>query len=174
MGDFSLVTKTRGYYFETNFESKLNVHFKRTNTVYSWSRVPFFIYGVLLAKTWISNEGETLIVNHRTKETCLTKYYPPPMSIFSKEPINKIECLIRDANKRVHFLVEGCCSTHLDYARVLEPTQLNMHNIFNNLKSKLKLGPRTFLWKNIDIRYNKSVTHIVICIQNFIKSYFSG
>ena len=155
MCDISFETKPRGYYFETVFVSKFLVHFKRTNTVYSWSRVPCFINGVLRAKIWFSNEGETLIVNHRTKETCLTKYYPPPVSLLSKEPINinKVECFIRDTNERVHFLVEGCSSTHLDYARVLVPQKLdNNDNSVHGLKNRLKLGEKTFLWKNIDIR----------------------
>ena len=153
MLDTSIETKLKGYNVEVTFTKKVHLHFKKNNTMYTWQRVSSNIYGILRANLWISNEGETLIVNHRTKETCLTKYYPPPMSIFSKEPINKIECLIRDANERVHFLVEGCCSTHLDYARVLVPQKLdNNEKIFHDLKNRLKLGERTFLWKNIDTR----------------------
>ena len=153
MVDTSMILKLKGYNLEATFTKKIHLLFTKSNTMYTWKNVSYNINGVLRAKIWFSKEGETIIVNHRTNETCLTKYYPPPVSLFSKEPINKVECLIRDTNERVHFLVEGCSSTHLDYARVLVPQKLDSNEkIFHDLKNRLKLGEKTFLWKNIDIR----------------------
>ena len=110
--DSGVETKPRGYYFETSFSNKVHLHFKRSNMVYAWPRVSSYIYGVLYGRLWISNEGQTQIVNHTTNEVCLCKYYPPS-SMFSKEPLNRVLCIIRDSNMMAKYVIEGCSSVEL-------------------------------------------------------------
>ena len=117
--------------------------------VYAWSRVSSYVYGVLYGRFWISNEGQTQIVNHMTNEVCLCKYYPQS-SIFSKEPINRVLCVIRDSNMMVKYVIEGYSSVELYYSQVLN--QQRITSIDGDVLSKLNLGKKTLLWKQIEYR----------------------
>ena len=153
MYETSFETTSKGYFFETSFSNKLHLHFKKTNTYYTWKRVNSYIYGILLGKLWISNEGETIITNHKTKETCLCRYYPPSSlfpnkqsrSLFhNKDPINRVEAIVRDSKQMAHYVVEGISSTHLDYAKVLRSKKVES---IRDLK-KLSIDKRKPLWEN--------------------------
>ena len=147
--DSGVETKPRGYYFETSFSNKVHLHFKRTNMVYAWSRVSSFIYGVLYGRFWISNEGQTQIVNHTTNEVCLCKYYPPS-SMLSKEPLNRVLCVIRDSNMMARYVIEGYSSVEIYYSQVLNPQRIT--SLDGDVLSKLHLSNRTILWTQIEYR----------------------
>ena len=118
--------------------------------MYTWSRVSSYIYGVLYGKFWISNEGETQIVNHRTNETCLMKYFPAK-SLFSKEPLNRVISIIRDANLMGKYVIEGFSSEQLNYSRILNPQKIT--SISGDTLSRLNLTTdKIQLWKQIEIR----------------------
>ena len=149
----SVDTKPKGYYFETSFTNKIHLYFKQTNTMYSWSRVPSYVYGVLYGKLWISNEGKTEIMNHKTKEICLCKYYPAK-SMFSKEPLNRVLCIVRDSNMMAKYVIEGVSSEQLDYSMVLNPIKIT--SIESDTLSKLNLSPGKLLWKQLEYRFKKN------------------
>ena len=117
--------------------------------MYTWSRVSSYIYGVLYGKFWISNEGETQIVNHRTNETCLMKYFPAK-SLFSKEPLNRVVCIIRDRNMIGKYVIDGFSSEQLNYSQILNPQKITSIN--GDTLSKLNLGPMIMLWKQLEYR----------------------
>ena len=117
--------------------------------IYTWSRVSSYVYGVLYGRFWISNEGQTQIVNHTTNEVCLSKYFPPS-SMFSKEPVNRVLCIIRDSNMMAKYVIDGYSSVELSYSQVLNPQIVTSLN--GDVLSKLKLGQRTLLWKQIEYR----------------------
>jgi hypothetical protein len=147
--DTGVDTKPRGYYFETSFSNKVHLHFKRTNMLYAWSRVSSYIYGALYGKLWISNEGQIQIVNYTTNEVCLCKFYAPSL-MFSKEPLNRVLCIIRDSNMMAKYVIEGYSSVELSYSQVLNPQRVTSLN--GDVLSKLNLGKKTLLWKQIELR----------------------
>ena len=142
-------TKPRGYYFETNCVHKAHLRFKTTKTMYTWCRVPAYAFGILYGKLWVSNEGETQIVNHRTNETCLMKYFPAK-SLFSKEPLNRVVCIIRDRNMIGKYVIDGFSSEQLNYSQILNPQKITSIN--GDTLSKLNLGPMIMLWKQLEYR----------------------
>ena len=143
-------TKPRGYYFETNCVHKAHLRFKTTKTMYTWCRVPAYAFGILYGKLWVSNEGETQIVNHRTNETCLMKYFPAK-SLFSKEPLNRVVCIIRDENMMGKYVIEGDCNDELYFSTVLTP--IRVLKISDELLSKLNLSKKILLWKKPLLEY---------------------
>ena len=108
-----------------------------------------YVYGVLYGRFWLSNEGQTQIVNHATNEVCLCKYYPPS-SMLSKEPLNRVLCVIRDSNMMARYVIEGYSSVEIYYSQVLNPQRIT--SLDGDVLSKLHLSNRTILWTQIEYR----------------------
>ena len=139
-----MASKFRGNYVEATVTGLNQFKFKKSGNDYTMSSgVKTYINNILVGKFWINFQGEVSIVNHRTNEVCLLKYFP--YSYFSKDPPNKIMGVIKDSKNIAKYVLEGICTENLECFEVLNQQKVNT---FDEIKKLKKEYPR-LLWKHI-------------------------
>ena len=130
--DLSGAAKFKGHYVELTPVGSTHIHFKKNDMHYSWKQENVYANGILVAKLWVSFEGEYTMVNHKTQETCVMKYHSPP-SLFSKEGYHRVTCLIKDASGMVRYVIDGTFNKSLECFTVLNPKSIASFNQLNEL-----------------------------------------
>ena len=134
-------SKFKGNYIEIIAKGVHHLKFNKNGNYYTWSGVKSYANNILVGQLWINFQGEVSIVNHRTNEVCLLKYFP--YSYFSKDPPNKIMGVIKDSKNIAKYVLEGICTENLECFEVLNQQKVNT---FDDIK-KLKKGSPRLLWQ---------------------------
>ena len=134
--------KFKVHYIEVITFGKFHIHFKNTDTHYVCIVPNTNANGILIGRIWVSLHGNCNIVNYKTNEEAIFKFHPPP-SLFSKEPIDRVTCIIRDSSNFARYVIEGRYTEKAERFNVLNPKLVTSMEQLN----ELNLGPAEIIWK---------------------------
>jgi hypothetical protein len=142
-------TKFRGNYVELCFKGAMHLHFKASGFHYTWTKAKAYANGLLTGRLWTSFQGEFPILNHKTNETCSMKYYPP--SSFSSSKPNEVTGIIKDANNRTKYVIDGSCTDAIECLSIsFEQSQkFSSFEEFKRNSDFIDKQSRSVIWKKV-------------------------
>lgn len=102
--EYRLETKFRGQFFKVIPTGMVHVKFKASGHHFSWKKPITTIHNILVGSLYVDQEGDCLVTNHNTRETCVM-HFKPERKV--QENFKKLSGEVRDAEGHVRYLVDG-------------------------------------------------------------------
>ena len=133
--DFSVNLKFRGTHIESIPTGNYHLECNRTGNHYTWPMLKTVFKGFIFKKISAYTQGEINIVNHKTNEVSLVKF-------FKHDSRHKVTSIIRDSKNLVRYLLEGNYYEGVQAYLIRNPRKINS---MNDLKL-LDFGPPSRVW----------------------------
>lgn len=89
----------------------VHVKFKGSGHHFSWKKPITTIHNILLGSLYVDQEGDCLVTNYNTRETCVM-HFKPERKV--QENFKKLSGEVRDAEGHVRYLVDGAWDRGLE------------------------------------------------------------
>ncbi|KXJ16295.1 oxysterol-binding protein 1 [Exaiptasia diaphana] len=113
--EYSLDTKFRGQFFKVIPTGTCHLKFKTNGHHFSWKKPITTIHNILVGSLYVDQEGDVLVTNHQTKETC-TMHFMPVRKVQDKFKVLKGE--VKDAEGNIRYVIDGHWDRSLECRQV--------------------------------------------------------
>ncbi|XP_031562541.1 oxysterol-binding protein 1-like isoform X2 [Actinia tenebrosa] len=109
--EYRLDTKFRGQFFKVIPTGMCHLKFKTNGHHFSWKKPITTIHNILVGSLYVDQEGDVLVTNHQTRETC-TMHFTPVRKAQEKFTVVKGE--VKDADSNIRYIVNGSWDRSLE------------------------------------------------------------
>ncbi|XP_032238673.1 oxysterol-binding protein 1 isoform X2 [Nematostella vectensis] len=109
--EYKLDTKFRGQFFKVIPTGHCHLKFKTNGHHFSWKKPVTTIHNILVGSLYVDQEGDMVVTNHTTKETC-TVHFMPVRKV--QDNFKKLKGEVKDPEGKVRYVIEGSWDKSLE------------------------------------------------------------
>ncbi|KAK3721615.1 hypothetical protein QZH41_008293 [Actinostola sp. cb2023] len=148
--EYSLDTKFRGQFFKVIPTGTCHLKFKTNGNHFSWKKPITTIHNILVGSLYVDQEGDVLVTNHQTRETC-TMRFMPVRKVQEKFKVLKGE--VKDAGGEIRYIIEGSWDRSLECRPVDADLNTDSTDLWT-VNRRPEDSPKMYSFTNFGIQLN--------------------